>query len=74
LTSTFVDGLDNHLAWSARSDLDGGTKPVNANLFSWATAFGAFNETLDLESLALCTFWLFDLWTFSGFFVTTLTW
>jgi hypothetical protein len=74
LASTFVNSLDNHLARSTRSNLDGWTKSINANHFSRATAFGTFDETDSFLNLTFGTFDFFDLWTLESVFVAALTW
>jgi hypothetical protein len=74
LTSALVDTLDDHLAWSARGDLDSWAESVDTRLLSWATTFGALDETHGLFNLALVTLWLLDLWTVEFILIAALAW
>jgi hypothetical protein len=73
LTSTFISSFNNHLAWSARSDLNSWAESIDANHLSWATAFSAFDEADSFLNLAFVTFGFFNLWTVERFFVATFT-
>jgi hypothetical protein len=73
LASTFISSFNNHLAWPARSDLDGWTKSINANHLSRATALSTFDEADSFLNLTFGTLDFFNLWAIERFFVATFT-